>query len=77
MSTGTAQAREARLGNGKWTSVDALDRPCGGAPGNKVKKEVRTPGPKEYLGLQQYGALLEVFRNINLVVMSGMDQGSG
>lgn len=77
MSTGTAQVHEACLGNGKWTSLDALDGPRGGAPGNKVKKEVRTPGPKEYRSLEQYGALLELFRDINLVVMSGMDHGSG
>lgn len=52
-----SRAREACLGNGKWTSLDALDGLHGGALANKMNKNVWTPGPKEYLILEQYSAL--------------------
>lgn len=73
-------AHEACLSNSKWISLDTLAESRGAAPGNKVNKEVRIPGLKEWPSSWDNMAphqSPELFRKINLVVMAGMDQRSG
>lgn len=80
MSRGTEWgAHEACLSHSKWTTRDALDGSHERAPGDKVNKKVRLPGPRSDAPFMGYGTPWrpELFSKINLVMIGGMGQGRG